>query len=147
VHAVLDRSGLVKRRKRRCHKAQGTELRAAHAPNGLWCADFKGEFMLGHKQYCDPLTITDYRSRYRLACEGLSSTRSAFAFSVFERAFKDFGLPAAIRTDNRKNPKRTKGWVVGGAYRSSTSLLLVTDSPQRPLMERLLRTPFPPPVT
>jgi transposase InsO family protein len=100
IHAVLDRHGLVKRRKRRRYKAQGTELLAAHAPNGLWCADFKGEFMLGNKQYCYPLTITDYRSRYLLACEGLGSVRSEFAFSVFERAFKDFGLPGAIRTDN-----------------------------------------------
>jgi putative transposase len=100
VHAVLDRNGLVKRRKRRRHKAKGTALRAAHAPNGLWCADFKGEFRLGNKRHCYPLTITDYRSRYLLACEGLSSTRSEFAFSVFERAFKDFGLPTAIRTDN-----------------------------------------------
>ena len=43
IHAVLDRHGLVKRRKRRRYKAQGTELTAAHALNGLWCADFKGE--------------------------------------------------------------------------------------------------------
>ncbi len=100
IHAVLDRNGLVKRRKRRRHKAQGTVLVAAHSPNGLWCADYKGEFKLGNKQYCYPLTITDYRSRYLLACEGLASTRSEFAFSVFERAFKDFGLPNAIRTDN-----------------------------------------------
>ena len=99
VHAVLDRNGLVKRRKRRRHKARGTPLSAAHEPNGLWCADYKGEFMLG-KQYCYPLTITDYRSRYLLACDGLDSTRSDFAFTVFERAFKDFGLPGAIRTDN-----------------------------------------------
>ncbi len=100
IHAVLDRQGLVKRRKRRRYKAQGTELIAAHAPNGLWCADFKGEFMLGNKQYCYPLTITDYRSRYLLACEALESVRSETAFTVFERAFKDFGLPHAIRTDN-----------------------------------------------
>jgi putative transposase len=100
IHAVLDRHGLVKRRKRRRYKAQGTELVAATNPNGLWCADFKGEFMLGNKQYCYPLTITDYRSRYLLACEGLSSVRSDFAFPVFERVFKDFGLPDAIRTDN-----------------------------------------------
>jgi len=45
--------------------------------------------MLGNKQYCYPLTITDYRSRYLLACEGLSSTRTDFAFSVFERAFRE----------------------------------------------------------
>ena len=100
VHAVLDRHGLVKRRKRKRYKAQGTPLIASHQPNGLWCADYKGEFKLGNKQYCYPLTISDYRSRYLLACEGLTSTKSDFAFSVFERTFKDFGLPAAIRTDN-----------------------------------------------
>jgi transposase InsO family protein len=100
VHAVLDRHGLVERRKRRRHKAQGTSLTDPSSPNRLWCADFKGEFMLGNRQYCYPLTITDYCSRYLLACESLQSTKSTFAFSVFERAFKDFGLPSAIRTDN-----------------------------------------------
>ena len=40
LYAVLDRNGLVKRRKRRRHKAQ-TPLSGAHAPNGLWCADYK----------------------------------------------------------------------------------------------------------
>jgi len=100
IHAVLDRNGLVKRRKRRRYKAEGTQLSASHNPNGLWCADYKGEFLLGNKKYCYPLTITDYRSRYLLACEGLESTRSDFAFTVFERTFKDFGLPRAIRTDN-----------------------------------------------
>lgn len=100
VHAVLDRNGLVRRRKRRRHKAQGTELVAAHAPNGLWCADYKGEFKLGNRQYCYPLTLSDYRSRYLLACEGLSSTKAELAFPVFEQAFRDFGLPEAIRTDN-----------------------------------------------
>jgi len=100
VHAVLDRNGLVKRRKRRRYKAQGTVLNAAHQPNGLWCADYKGEFMLGNRQYCYPLTITDYCSRYLLACEGVASTGGDIALAIFERAFKDFGLPAAIRTDN-----------------------------------------------
>ena len=99
IHAVLDRHGLVRRRKRRRHKAEGTPLSAAQEPNGLWCADYKGEFMLGTRQYCYPLTITDYRSRYLLACEGLAPTRYELAFSVFERAFKDFGLP-------RGNPHR-----------------------------------------
>jgi putative transposase len=56
--------------------------------------------MLGSHQYCYPLTITDYRSRYLLACEGLESTKSTFAFTVFERVFKEFGLPDAIRSDN-----------------------------------------------
>lgn len=100
VHAVLDRNGLVIRRKRRRYKAEGTPLNAAAEPNGLWCADYKGEFKLGNKQYCYPLTISDYRSRYLLACEGMASTKADFALAVFERTFKEFGLPRAIRTDN-----------------------------------------------
>ena len=89
IHAVLDRHGLVKRRK--------SDARCA---NALWCADYKGEFRLGNRQYCYPLTISDYFSRYLLACEGLESTKESGAFPIFERAFKDFGLPIAIRTDN-----------------------------------------------
>ena len=100
IHATLDRHGLVQRRKRRRYKAQGTELSHARAPNALWCADYKGQFRLGNRRYCYPLTVSDYRSRYLLACEGLESTREASAFPVFERVFKEFGLPAAIRTDN-----------------------------------------------
>ena len=30
----------------------------------------------------------------------LSTTKESYAFSVFEAAFKEFGLPRAIRTDN-----------------------------------------------
>jgi transposase InsO family protein len=100
IHAILDRHGLVKRRKRRRYKAQGTDLSHAQAPNELWCADYKGQFMLGNHKYCYPLTITDYRSRYLFACEGLESVKEKGSFSVFERVFRDFGLPAAIRTDN-----------------------------------------------
>jgi len=100
VHAVLDRHGLVERRKRRRNKAQGTALAHVTDPNALWCADYKGEFMLANRQYCYPLTVTDYASRYLITCDALSTTKEIYAFSVFERAFKDFGLPTAIRTDN-----------------------------------------------
>ena len=36
------------------------------APNDLWCADFKGEFKLGNRQYCYPLTVTDQASRFQV---------------------------------------------------------------------------------
>jgi putative transposase len=100
VHAVLDRHGLVKRRRRRHHSTAATFLSRPTEPNALWCADYKGEFMLGNRRYCYPLTITDFASRYLLACDALSTTKAVFAFPVFERAFKEFGLPLAIRTDN-----------------------------------------------
>lgn len=101
AHAVLDRNGLVRKRKgRKRFKAQGTTLTHVKEPNQLWCADYKGEFMLGNKQYCYPLTITDYASRFLLSCEALTSTKEEFAFEIFTRAFKEYGLPDSIRTNN-----------------------------------------------
>lgn len=100
IHAVLDRHGLVNVRKKRRYKAKGTALSYANQPNDLWCADYKGEFLMGNKAYCYPLTITDFSTRYLLSCEALETTKETYAFSVFERAFKEYGLPNAIRTDN-----------------------------------------------
>ncbi len=101
VHAVLDRHGLVKRGRQRRHaKAEGTSLTQAIAPNQLWSADFKGEFKLGNRQYCYPLTVTDHASRFILMCEALESTREAGAFSAFQRLFGERGLPDAMRSDN-----------------------------------------------
>src|SRR5919198_1409667 len=100
VHAVLDRHNLVKHRRRRRPPATGTELSRPTEPNALWCAYSKGEFMLANRRYCYPLTITDFASRYLMTCEALATTQEKFAFTVFERAFKEFGLPRAIRTDN-----------------------------------------------
>jgi putative transposase len=100
IHAVLFRHGLVNHRRRRRYRAQGTALSRADTPNDLWCADYKGEFMLADRRYCYPLTITDFATRYLLTCEALSTTQEDFAFAVFERVFDEFGLPKAIRTDN-----------------------------------------------
>jgi putative transposase len=101
VHAVLDRHHFVKRRRRRRGEVPAaTALTRPTEPNALWCADYKGEFMLGNRRYCYPLTITDFASRYLLTCEALSTTQERFAFTAFDRTFREFGLPAAIRTDN-----------------------------------------------
>ena len=90
----------MKRRRRRPHAAAATFLSQPTEPNALWCADYKGEFRLGNRRYCYPLTVTDFASRYLLACEASSNMQGTFAFAVFERVFKEFGLPLAIRTDN-----------------------------------------------
>ena len=101
VHAVMDRHGLVKRRaKRRRNKAQGTPLSLGTHPNDLWCTDFKGEFKLGNRRYCYPLTVTDQASRFVLMCEALDSTREMPVIAAFQRLFAERGLPKAIRSDN-----------------------------------------------
>ena len=100
IHCILDRHGLVKRRRKRRFKPQGTPLTTQYYPNDLWCADYKGEFMLANKQYCFPLTITDFASRFLLACEGLENNSEKYAFGIFEQTFQKYGLPKCIRTDN-----------------------------------------------
>ena len=100
VHAVLDRHGLVTRMRRSRTRAEGTPLSDGLHPNDLWCTDYKGEFQLGDRRYCYPLTVTDHASRYLLLCEALESNRQELAFRTFERLFKERGLPQAIRSDN-----------------------------------------------
>ena len=58
------------------------------------------EFRLGNGRYCYPLTVTDHAARFILACEALESVKEAGVIPVFERLFKERGLPDAIRSDN-----------------------------------------------
>jgi hypothetical protein len=69
-------------------------------PNQEWDVDFKGEFLLGNGEYCYPLTMTDAFSRFLLRVRALEGTSGAGARPVFEGAFREFGLPWSIRSDN-----------------------------------------------
>jgi putative transposase len=73
---------------------------ATAEPNDLWTADFKGQFRTGNGVYCYPLTIADQHTRFLLTCHGLLSTETATARPIFERTFREYGLPGGIRTDN-----------------------------------------------
>src|SRR5262245_37029388 len=70
------------------------------APNDLWTTDFKGQFPTRDGQYCYPLTLVDHHSRYLLACAALLSVRTDGTCVIFERVFREVGLPAAIQSDN-----------------------------------------------
>jgi len=99
--AVLKRQGLVVPRRRRASGPRElTGLTIGERPNDVWCVDFKGDFALGDRTRCYPLTISDFESRYLLACDALSSTKERSAREVFERVFREFGLPEYIRSDN-----------------------------------------------
>jgi transposase InsO family protein len=69
-------------------------------PNAVWCADFKGWFKTGDGSRCDPLTITDAHSRFILRCQAAKDMEIATVRGLFEAAFREFGLPMAIKTDN-----------------------------------------------
>lgn len=98
---LLARRGLVKtRRRRRQHTHPGVVPAVTQEPNDLWTADFKGHFRTRDGIYCYPLTVADQHTRYLLACQGLASIHGWRVRPVFERLFREYGLPRAIRTDN-----------------------------------------------
>ena len=98
---LLARRGLVKRRRRRRPITHpGVVPPTTAEPNDLWTIDFKGQFRTRDGVYCYPLTLADQHTRYLLACQGLRSTRGHQAHRVLEWAFRTYGLPRAIRSDN-----------------------------------------------
>ena len=100
--AILTRHGLVTPRRRR-RGAVGVvrpALSTPTHPNHVWAVDYKGWFRLGDGQRCDPLTISDLFSRYLLACRRVPRLTAHCARPVFERAFREYGLPDVIRSDN-----------------------------------------------
>jgi len=100
VGDLLDRAGLVRPRKRRRRTAPWSQpFVQAEQPNDLWCIDFKGWFRTGNGVRVNPLTVEDAASRYLVVCHGLRQPRGSQVRPVLERAFREYGLPWAIRTD------------------------------------------------
>jgi transposase InsO family protein len=102
ISNLLRARGLIRPRRRRLRvPLHGfSELQTVTQPNVTWCADFKGHFALGDRRRCYPLTITDAFSRYLVKCEALHEPREEQVRREFELAFREFGMPLRIRTDN-----------------------------------------------
>lgn len=99
--ALLKREGLVRVPRRRVVRGHpGRPVSEMREPNAVWTADFKGQFKTLDGVYCFPLTVVDGASRYLLSCRALTSVRSQEARPVFERLFRERGLPERLRTDN-----------------------------------------------
>lgn len=98
---ILRRHGLVTHRRKRHHTPPYSEpFRECRHPNAVWSADYKGHFRLGNGKLCYPLTISDNYSRYLLGCRALERPSYEHTQPCFEWAFREYGLPYAIRTDN-----------------------------------------------
>ncbi|HVR44279.1 MAG TPA: integrase core domain-containing protein [Thermoanaerobaculia bacterium] len=100
--AIVAKHGLARKRRRR-HRG-GVDPTApaipAVGPGHTMTADHKGKFRLGNGQYCHALTIADLFSRYVYAIDASSSTGLAHAMKVFERVFREWGIPEQLLTDN-----------------------------------------------
>jgi len=114
---ILDKYGLIRPRRMRLRVPPNpSPLDPCVEPNDVWCVDFKGHFALRDGTRCHPLTITDGATRYLIKCEARGGETHAEVLPHFELAFREFGIPRRIRSDNGA-PFATK--TLGGLSRLS----------------------------
>lgn len=129
IGEMLKRAGLTAPQKiRRKATPSRSPLAHAEAPNQVWCADFKGWFRCGDGSRCDPFTVTDSYSRYLLRCQILPSLEERGVKAILEAAFREYGMPDAIRTDNGE-PFASVG--LGGLSRLSMWWMKLGIRPER----------------
>ncbi len=102
VHEWIKRTGLIVphiRPWRFQHPGRPPAVLIEH-PNQQWSTDFKGHFRTKDRRYCYPLTVADSFSRFIICCQALSTTSFELAWPVFERLFREYGLPDFMLSDN-----------------------------------------------
>jgi transposase InsO family protein len=98
---VLRRRGLLVPVKRHARTEPYREpFVDCRGPNTVWCCDFKGWFRTGDGVRCDPFTLSDAYSRYLLRCQVVRCLDEASVWPILVAAVCEYGLPAAIRSDN-----------------------------------------------
>lgn len=99
---ILDAYGMVRRRKRRDRVGPPSTAPRLPipGPGHTLTGDHKGYFRLGNGRYCYPLTVADPGNRYVFAIDAQSRPSIEAAWRVFDRIFREFGLPDQILTDN-----------------------------------------------
>jgi putative transposase len=103
IGEMLDREGLIHRRRRKPGKATATTAANLSVPvesNDVWSVDFKGWFRTGDGRRCEPLTVTDNASRMLLRLVAAGGINGSQVRAVMESAFKEYGMPRAMRSDN-----------------------------------------------
>jgi len=129
IGELFDREGLtVKRKLRRRSPPSSTPFAHCGTANDVWCIDFKGWFLTGDGKRCEPLTITDAYSRYLLRCQALARTDTEHVWPVLDAAFREFGLPRYMRSDNG-SPFASCG--AGGLSKLSVKLIKAGVMPER----------------
>jgi putative transposase len=98
---ILSKKGLtVPRKLRKRVPGRENSLVECNHSNDLWCADFKGWFLTGDGNRCEPFTLTDGATRFLIRCVSLDLNNVDHVWAVLESAFREYGLPNYFRTDN-----------------------------------------------
>src|SRR5690242_18140207 len=126
---LFDREGLtIKRRLRRRSPPSSAPFGQCAAANDVWCMDFKGWFLTGDGTHCEPLTVSDAHSRYLLRCQALPRTDTEHVWPVLEAAFREYGLPLRLRSDNGA-PFASRG--AGGLSQLAVKVIKAGVMPER----------------
>lgn len=129
IGELFDRAGLTRPRKRRRRvPAQSAPLAACQAPNDVWCADFKGWFLTADGTHVEPFTVSDGHSRFLIRCQAVAGCDEAHVWPVLEAAFREYGLPRTLRSDNGP-PFASRA--VGGLSRFAVKLIKAGVLPER----------------
>jgi putative transposase len=129
IGALFDREGLTVRRKfRRRAPPSSAPFAECRGANDVWCIDFKGWFLTGDGTHCEPLTLIDAHSRYLLRCQAMGRADTAHVWPVLYAAFREFGLPRALRSDNGP-PFASTG--VGGLSKLAVNVIKAGVLPER----------------
>jgi putative transposase len=129
IGGLFDREGLtVKRRLRRRAPPAGAPFAACAGANDVWAIDFKGWFLTGDGARCEPLTLSDAHSRYLLRCQVLPRSDAEHVWPILDAAFREFGLPQPLRSDNGPPFACTGG---GGLSRLAVLLVKAGVAPER----------------
>lgn len=100
LYQIFKEHHLVTPRKLRGRVPATAPLGHINGCNETWAVDLKGRFMTGDGYRCEPVTITDSFSRYVIRCRHLNKHSVAYVWPVFEDAFREYGLPNRVRSDN-----------------------------------------------
>lgn len=127
LYEVFKDNHLVCSRKLRRRVPRSHPLGEINCSNDVWCADFKGWFLTSDRSKVEPLTITDGYSRFLIRCQHLERKTFEAVWGVYSQAFKQYGLPLRMRTDNGP-PFATTG--IGRLSRLAVNLVKAGVTPE-----------------
>ena len=100
IGEILKRAGLVTSELRpRRPLDQPRPCTPVTGANDEWSVDFKGWFRTRDRKRIDPLTVADSHTRLLIELK-ITAPTIAGVQPCFERVFREYGLPRAIRSDN-----------------------------------------------